>query len=326
MPDVADNIAPLSADGPAPPVTQDLAQKWLGRLFSHSLRRPWFQRMLRPIVRYAIWNHASGILDGPQANARWLLGEESTPEERRRFAMDVVMNFLDFVNAMGSSLHQSKDRIYERIDKVTGVDAWHEARSAKRGAIMVTAHMGCFEIALAGICKHEKHVHVVFQHDDYDDFNTLRAKQRKRWGAIDAPIGEDFSVWMRLRDALNDDHIVLIQGDRVMPGQHGIDMPFAGGRVAMPTGPVKLALAAGSPIIPAFALFRGSRFSGTVDIHMEKPIHPQAGPVNENHPAMKEITAAIEQRVLADPDQWYTLYRTFRKDTAPGEPNGDSEE
>ena len=72
-----------------------------------------------------------------------------------------------------------------------------------------------------------------------------------------------------LRNALANDEAVLIQGDRVMPGQKGQAVRFFGGHILLPTGPVRLALISGAPIIPVYSVRTPE---GKIRLFIEKPI------------------------------------------------------
>jgi KDO2-lipid IV(A) lauroyltransferase len=131
-------------------------------------------------------------------------------------------------------------------------------------------------------------------------------------GVTEAPLDEGWGVWLRLRDALIADQVVMLQGDRTMPGQPGIAVPFFGGHIEIPSGPVKLAMASGAPILPVFTTRSGSRFRVVIDepIVVEPEPVPRDGP----HPALLRIAAAIERQVSRHPEQWLMLHRVWRED------------
>ena len=128
--------------------------------------------------------------------------------------------------------------------------------------------------------------------------------------------------WLRLRDAHNNNEVILMQGDRVMDGQRGVPVPFMHGHILMPPGLVKLALATGAPILPIFA---PRRADGRVCIIMNEPIF-----VTSEHsrdplePAMRKIATAIEAQVRAHPEQWLSVHRAWCEDcqhmVPPGSP------
>src|SRR5204863_8657171 len=123
--------------------------------------------------------------------------------------------------------------------------------------------------------KHERRIHVVFRRDRHWSFEQMRSEQRARLGIVEAPLDDGWDIWLRLREALLADEAVLLQGDSVLPGQRGVRVPFMGGHVELPAGPIKLAMATGAPIIPIFTV-RGS--PGRFRVIIEEPIFIEAGP------------------------------------------------
>jgi KDO2-lipid IV(A) lauroyltransferase len=203
--------------------------------------------------------------------------------------------------------------MFAQVTAVEGEDEYRAVRAAKRGAIVVTAHMGSFEVGLAALRQMEERVHVVFRRDQADRFDPIRRALRQRLGVIENPVDDGFGLWVRLRDALIANDVVVIQGDRVMPGQRGQRVPFLGSHVALPTGPVKLAQASGAPLIPIFALRQPD---GKIRIRIEKAIEvaADAHPIDGVHPAMLELAAVLEKQVREHPDQWLMLEPAFCED------------
>ena len=63
-----------------------------------------------------------------------------------------------------------------------GHEAYQRARSGHRGVIVVTAHMGSFEVGLAALRAMEPHIHVVFRRDEIGQFERRRSQLRRRLG------------------------------------------------------------------------------------------------------------------------------------------------
>jgi KDO2-lipid IV(A) lauroyltransferase len=95
-----------------------------------------------------------------------------------------------------------------------------------------------------------------------------------------------------------------------MPGQKGQRMPFLGGHLLLPSGPAKLALASGAPIVPVFSLRTSS---GKVKLFIEDPINVD-GDIEE---AMNKIAAVLAKYVQAYPEQWLMLHSAFCEDSGP---------
>jgi KDO2-lipid IV(A) lauroyltransferase len=296
---------------PAPPprlgarVRAAAAGFWLQVMFFLAQRMPWLARVARPpFVRVAI-RCSRFIRASTAANARRIVGHHA---DMRRFTRNVVANFYDFVCDVGQSLRLTPDELAGRIDEIVGHERYAATRAKGGGAIILTAHMGSFEVGVAALLKYEPKIHVVFKRDT-GRFEQIRQALRQRLGVIEQPVDDGLDVWMRLRDALRDNEVVAIQGDRVMPGQKGRRMPFLGGHVMLPAGPVKLSMASGAPIIPVFSVRTPE---GKIKLFIEDAITADDG----LDAAMGRVAKVIEKYVGAYPEQWLVLHPAFDEDAA----------
>ncbi len=200
-----------------------------------------------------------------------------------------------------------------RIESIDGRDAYVDFRKRGGGAIIVTAHMGSFEVALAALAEVEPDVHVVFKRDAVDGFETIRRNLREHLGIHEAAIDEGWTTWIGLRDALERNHVVVMQGDRAMPGQKSQAVPILGGHLALPLGPVKLAQITGSPIIPVFAIRQPS---GRCRLVAETPIHVQTEipALSGIDPTLWQIGKVLEKYLGTYPEQWLVLEAAFVED------------
>jgi KDO2-lipid IV(A) lauroyltransferase len=293
---------------PVRPPSQ-LATTGLEIFFFLADRAPWILRSMRaPCVWLAVLA-CKPLRLATRANAKRIFAMDISPARQRQFTRDVVANFYDFVLDAARSASLSRDELVRQIDRVVGEPAYLTARQAKRGAVLVTAHMGAFEIGLAALRTVEENVHVVFKRDAFARFERLRAQARSRLGVHEAPIDEGWPALVRLRDALMADEVVVMQGDRAMAGQKSLVTPFLGGHLRVPVGPVKLASMTGSPIVPVFVVRSGARH---FEVHLGEPVWVQAPDAIE--PAVATVVREIESFVKRHPQQWLVLDRAFVED------------
>ena len=254
------------------------------------------------------------------ANARRIFGNELSDVRCVAFAGQVVGQFYDFVVDVGASRSETAEQIRQRIESIAGRDAYLAHRREGGGAIIVTAHMGSFEVGLAALTDVEPHIHVVFKRDAMSGFEALRHRLHQTLGIHEAPIDDGWGTWMRLREALEINQVVVMQGDRAMPGQKAQAVPVLGGHLMLPLGPVKLAQLSGSKIVPVFAIRSPA---GRCRVFAEPPIRvdPEAELVGGVHPALLEWGKAIEKFIAAYPDQWLVLDRAFVEDTTASAPH-----
>lgn len=288
---------------------------WLNFLFFWSTHAPWVVRATTSFWMLSTWTFATRLRNQTIAHAAQLLDPGTDPAETRRLAKRMIRNFYLFVYDVARGRRLSRADLAARVECVIGREHYEQARTSKRGVILATAHLGSFEVGMASLCEFEKHIHVVFQRDHIARFERLRHDLHRKLGVIEAPVDEGWSVWARLREALARDQAVLVQADRVMPGQRGATVPFCGGRIEMPLGPVKLAWLSGAPIVPVFAV-RTTR--GRVRIIIEPPIYVQEQDVQPGRiqapPPMLMLAQAVERHVKAHPDQWLVLHNIWLDD------------
>ena len=289
------------------------ADFWLNALFWHARRRTSLSARTKAFILGGAWRCSRTLRNNTMLNARRLLGDSSTILEREALGRRVVENFFDFVCDVGRSAQMSRQQLLDCIERIDGDDRYRAVRALRQGAIIVTAHMGSFEVGMAALLEREKRVHVLFRRDALGLFEQTRSALRKRLGVNEVPVDEGLSVWLRLRDALARDEAVLIQGDRTMPGQKGRQVPFLGGHVMLPTGPVKLAMASGAPILPVFTIRLPD---GRVRLFVEEPIVVR--PEDSSEAALEQLASVIERYVRAYPDQWLMIHPAWCEDNNSG--------
>jgi KDO2-lipid IV(A) lauroyltransferase len=274
---------------------------------------PWILRAIKPVGVWLAIHCSGGLRQGTSANARRLLGAGATRTQHASFTSDVVGNFYDFVVDVGRSRAMSPFELRSRIEMIEGREAYLAVRREGGGAIIVTAHFGSFEVGLAALADVEPHIHVVFKRDRMDGFERIRRTLRRNLGIVEAPIDDGWETWIGLRNALASNHVVVMQGDRAMPGQKAQAVSMLGGHVLLPLGPLKLAQISGSPIIPVFTLRRPD---GRFRLIVESPIRidTEAQLIDGVPPALLQLGAIIAKHVSAHPEQWLTLTPAFVED------------
>jgi lauroyl/myristoyl acyltransferase len=302
-------LAPIPGRG-APESLSDRARTWLTRLMLVSERSPRTAWIIRRFFLDASWYTSPELRTGTLANAAQILGPDSSARARRRLARAVNANFYDFLVELAAA----KCRGHARpVAEVIGAEHLAAALARGRGVLMATAHLGSFESGIEGLRTVAPRVHVVFRRwDDLPDFERLRQYHRRRLGVSEIAIEDGLEAWDKARRALEAGEIVLMQADRVMPGQRGAPVPFLDGHVLAPLGPVKMARMTGAPIVPVFAP-RCGRSGRRVRIIIEAPIDPPASP-DEDRAALEQLMALVARRVVETPEQWLMLHAAWLED------------
>jgi lauroyl/myristoyl acyltransferase len=231
-------------------------------------------------------------------NARHLLGPDSTREKRRELVIAMMTRWCEFMVDLFSFQRVSPEVVLERTPDVRGLEDYLAARARRRGAILVTSHLGNWEYGSVLLQTIGETLNVVFQPDPNVVLRRIFSLQRGTKRVHEVRIGGDPFIWVTLREALKRDELVLIQGDRTT-GEGGSVQPFVDGHALFPEGPVKLALASGAPLVPVFV----PRTEAGLLAHMYKPMFPDDPGVTEER-LMRYMVESIEQCVTTYPEQW----------------------
>jgi KDO2-lipid IV(A) lauroyltransferase len=183
-------------------------------------------------------------------------------------------------------------------------DAVLAALGAGRGVVVVTGHIGSWDIAAKTLHDAQYPVHVVMSRET--DAATQEFVESARARAGVQVVFSDASVFssLQLIRALRRNEIVAIQLDRAA-GAGGVRwLPFLGALAPFPSGPFVLARLAGSPVIPVFAPRLGRRH---YRLHIGRPVSvPRAA----REPrvldrVMLEVVTQLEEIVRRYPWQWF---------------------
>jgi len=172
-----------------------------------------------------------------------------------------------------------------------------------RGAILATAHAGNLDLGAAILAAHGYRAHAVVERlrPAVRDWYT---RHRSAVGVSVIPRGNASEA---ARAALASGAVLAVVADRVIGHREGRQVPFAGGVRTLPTGPAKLALATGAPLLVASFLLDpdadGHRYRYTI-----QPRIPVADlgtdPVGR---LTDHIAAGLSRVVLSNPDQWFVF-------------------
>jgi len=199
--------------------------------------------------------------------------------------------------------------IQERV-KLENVDRIRDALAKGRGAIVMTAHLGNWELGsvLLG-CLGYPLMAIALPHKERP-VNELFNQQRQFRGVSVIPTHH---AVRRSLAALHENKIVAVVADRAFSAS-GEVLDFFGKKMLFPKGPAILAAKMQTPIIPTF-LVRDE--NDDFRLIVEEPIYPpavdpSAGEVSRDVviKILKDCAAVIEKKVRAYPRQWL-MFRKF---------------
>jgi lauroyl/myristoyl acyltransferase len=203
---------------------------------------------------------------------------------------------------------------------VEGLEHWRTVVAQDRGVVMVTAHLGLYEVgSMLPATKDQRRVHLVREPEvdpRAQEFirNSVRGVESSHYTMHFQ--NEDPLQGMALLDALRRGEIVAMQGDRPRAGSRTVTATLFGRPIELPAGPAVLARAAEVPLIPVFAIREGRRRYHVV---MTAPIDvPRTRDRNADlAAAMRRVAIEVEAAVRRAPHQWFVFRELWPKNEPP---------
>lgn len=139
-----------------------------------------------------------------------------------------------------------------------GLEHFDQLRDATQGAIILTAHMGNYDLGAYLFVERIKRPMTIVRAPETDP-DTHRWEQETRPAWADGEFRIDFNtesgmLALDLIQALRENKIVAIQGDRITPGISTFRSTFFDRPMLFPSGPFALAMATQAPIHPLFVI------------------------------------------------------------------------
>lgn len=235
-----------------------------------------------------------------------------------RLAYRLFWNFSRFLVAYTEIKDLDLDRFRDRLIGVDEVEEGLRRILAEgRGIIIVTMHMGQWDLGLKHLTAFQRPVHVVMLNEDPEEV-TRYADEARRFPDLRVhQTGGDPLLAVELMLALKRGEMVAIQADRPA-GNSVLSTPLFGASTPLPTGPVQLAMATGAPLVPAFVLFDRGRLYRLLVLPPLRLDRPGTG---EEEQALREgmsrMARVMESVASRYPDQWFNFYDVWPGPGAP---------
>jgi Kdo2-lipid IVA lauroyltransferase/acyltransferase len=250
---------------------------------------------LRPKYRRAI-----------AANLSIILGKPPESQDVLRAAREMVRGhssaWFDFLQ-FALRRPQESARL---VESVIGFSRIVEGRLAGKGVLLVTAHLGNWEIGGLMLAQVREPIHVVLVPDLFSGVERIRRRLHERAGVIEIPVDRSIAPTLSVLRALEGNSVVAMQGDRDFDNT-GVAVRFFGREAYFPRGPLRVAMATGAAVLPAFIVrVPDGRYRAIIEEPL--PIQRQGPRDFALKTNLERYVAVLERYVRLYPDQWYCFY------------------
>lgn len=199
------------------------------------------------------------------------------------------------------------ERIARLVPEFAGLHHIREALKKGRGAVILTAHIGHWELGAILLNYLGFRLNVVQLPYDSLEQNMLLDKNKELRGIKVIPSADNpVEFALRTYNALRKGELVAFQGDRD-PEKSGVMVEFFGRRAHFPPGPVILAMKTGAPLVPAFTIMGdGGLYHPVAEPEIE--LADSGNFEKDLEENVGKVARIIEKYVRAHPEQWFNFY------------------
>ncbi|MCA9671224.1 MAG: hypothetical protein KC503_36750 [Myxococcales bacterium] len=217
--------------------------------------------------------------------------------------------------------HVSIDRIFLLKGKLryfdvtrTGTHHLAELTEAKRGAVLIGAHLGSFEAMRAGGSAKRYPINIVGHFENARMINALLEQIDPHTAARVIHAGDNpVSFATKVKKVLDAGELVAILGDRVGLNDKTTTVTFFGEPAEFPSGPFILASVLRCPVYLVFGLyFEPNRYHLYCEPFAERIELPRATRQEALTATIQRYAERLEEFCRKAPDNWFNFYDFWR--------------
>jgi lauroyl/myristoyl acyltransferase len=225
----------------------------------------------------------------------------SDERKRRKICRECFRNFLLMLHDFCDAAQGGTKRINELMTERRGFEFLKAAREAGRGTILVTGHLGAWELGGMVLAADGFPVSVVTMAEPTPELNEWRKEYRERFGIKTITVGNDKFAFLEIIAALRRNELVAMLVDRPYLNS-GVEVRFFERRTLFSAAAARLWQHTQATVIPAFVL---QLEQGNYGCYAYSPIEMRSDQsLGEN----SQLIANVFQSIIREfPDQWFNF-------------------
>ncbi|NLE65079.1 MAG: lysophospholipid acyltransferase family protein [Elusimicrobia bacterium] len=276
----------------------------IGLFLVHALPRGWAYGL----ARWVADRHFSFSRRDREAVLRNLRQITGRQEGLTPLARQVFRNFAHYLMDFFLMRETVTEEFLRKNMIIEGRHHLEAALARGKGIVVLTAHLGNWEMGAAGMAGLGHPVAAVALPHRDPRVNALFDGQRQHYGVTVIPVQ---TALRKSLGILRKGGLVALLGDREF-GSGGETMDFLGTRALIPKGPAFLALRTGAMVLPAFFIPTDGGKYRIIFEPMIVPPEPTAGEDEEEalRRLMRAYLLPVERMIRRYPEHWL-LFRDF---------------
>lgn len=189
---------------------------------------------------------------------------------------------------------------------IDGTDHFTELAAGEEGFVMLSSHIGNYEIAGYSLCSDRKVIHPIVYSFEKESVMSSRNGMFGRTNVSMITLKADMSHLFEIDQALCRGDIISFPTDRHMEGGRCLKFPFLGAEAEFPQGPFSMATLRGVDVLAVNVMKEGLR---KYRIYLTPlPYDKDASRKEQMNQLAAGYVAELEKRVRQYPLQWFNFY------------------
>ena len=238
---------------------------------------------------------------------------------------DLYRHFMNFASVVHDRVYLVNDQ-FDLFDIVLhGHEITTELRARGRGLMLMSAHMGSFEVLRSlGRQLPGLRVAMAMYKENAQKVNQMLSAINPAAELDVVALGQVDSM-LQLHALLDANTVVGMMGDRTLGDEASRSLPFFGTPAPFPPGPFRMAAILRRPVVFMVGLYGGGR---RYDVHFELLADfsevPAGGRQAQVEAAMARYAQLLEKYGRMAPHNWFNFYDFWQQGSEPARAGGEA--
>ena len=239
-------------------------------------------------------------------NLTWAFGHEWSEDKIKQTARQVFVNIASMLFEVAWSARLSKSRFLSHFT-IQGLEHVITAHAKGKGVLVITCHMGNFEMLIPAIEGTRLNGYAIYRKLDFEPLERFIRRLRQRFGVTMVPMR---GASGKLEDILAAGGVVGTLIDQNVDWYKGVFVRFFGRPACTNSGLAKLAMKTSAPVVPLYTIRHGRQFF--IRFLPEVPVTVTGDPITDIEANTQRFTSAVETMVRQCPDQYFWVHNRWK--------------
>ncbi len=246
--------------------------------------------------------HRNVVID----NVQLAFPDRYSDKEAKQFAKKNFQHTASILFEVIWSYSLSPEKLFKYFI-VNGLEHVDAARKEGRGIIVVSCHMGVFEMVLPAVASVDIKLHILYRQLDFKPLERLLLETRQRFGVTMMPLR---GASEKVRNILKNNGIVATLLDQNVDWYKGAFVDFFGRPACTNNGLAKLAMKSNPVVLPAFITMQNNKF--VLEILPQIPVQITGDSIKDIENNTQAYVSAIESMVRQCPEQYFWVHNRWK--------------